>query len=176
LPEKSPLPVSRRVVAKEVEPRLADGDDRAVPEHRLQLFQALRVRAGGLVRVDAENAGNVLVLPRDLEHGPAGVDAGADREHAGHAGRPSAVEENVGRLLARVEMRVRVDHAAAGASRRGKSGGAGTMSFSSPSLPEAICCQATSSGRPRASRIAADVRGTNAWSATATQRSASARS
>ena len=87
-----------------------------------------------------------------------------------------AGEKIVGGLGARVQMRVRVDHAAAGSSMRGKSGAAGSIPSIGPVLPGSTFSHSMLVGCPSASRIMPDVVGTKAASATATQRRPSARS
>ena len=55
------------------------------------------------------------------EHPPA------EPDDAGHAALSRTLEQHLRRLLARVEVRVGVDHAVVGASTRGKRGAAGSM-------------------------------------------------
>ena len=58
---------------------------------------------------------------RDCERRPARLDAGADRDDARDTGRPGALDERGDRPVARVEMRVRVGHAAAASIRASSS-------------------------------------------------------
>jgi len=81
-----------------------------------------------LMWVDTERRENPGLGRRDLERGAAGIDAGADRDHAVDAGLARAGEQHLGRLLAPVEVRVGVDHATAvSSSTRGKRGSAGSI-------------------------------------------------
>ncbi len=84
----------------------------------------------------------------------AGLDRRADREDPPHPGRPRPRDDIGGGIGAGLEVRVRVDHAAAaGASTRGKSGGAASI----PSAGSAACGRTRSSERsagwPSASRM-----------------------
>ena len=51
--ERTPLRVARRVVAKEIEAALADGDERRVAEQRAQRGRRVRVEVGSVVRMHA---------------------------------------------------------------------------------------------------------------------------
>ena len=77
--EEAKLRVARRVVAEEVEARLADGDCAVVAEQLGELGDASRLVACGLVGMDAEHRVDPLVLLGQRERRPARVDPGADR-------------------------------------------------------------------------------------------------
>ena len=84
----------------------------------------------------------------DRERRAARLDPGPDRDDARHAGLARARDERVARLLARVEVRVGVDHAAASARRsRGKSGAAASMPVGAPVRPVARRSSQASVGR-----------------------------
>src|SRR5205814_3082182 len=91
---------------------------------------------------------------------------GADRDDSFDPARTRAFERALW-IVERVEVRVRVDHAAAvGASTRGKSGAAGWMPSAWRVRPGAAFSQETSSGWPSARRISGADLGRNAESAT----------
>ena len=97
-----------------VEARLADGDRLRVREQLAQLVDAPGFVAPGLVRVDAERRVDAVVPLGQSQGRAARLDAGADRDDPRHAGRACARDRSR-RVLERVEVRVRVDHAARGA-------------------------------------------------------------
>ena len=149
--EEAELRVRRRMVTVEVEPRLAHGDRLLVPEQRLELLDPARLLSPGLVRVDPERGEHAGFFLRDGEGGPAGADPGADRDHALDAGCARPFEERPGRNLARVEVRVRVDHGTMRASSSSTTFGSSFLKsgFGSPS-----CCPAGSSlGAHRPSQV-----------------------
>jgi hypothetical protein len=126
--EQTLLPIVRRPVAVEVEPGFADGDGALLLEQLGQLGEPLGLGTARLMWVDTERRENPGLGRRDLERGAAGIDAGADRDHAVDAGLARAGEQHLGQLLAPVEVRVGVDHATAvSSSTRGKSGSAGSI-------------------------------------------------
>src|SRR5262245_33104727 len=85
--------------------------------------------------VDAERGEHALVLLGELESGSARVETRSDRDNARDAGGTRTLEQRH-RVIARVEVRVGVDHAAAvGASMRGNSGCAGSIPCTSPVTP-----------------------------------------
>src|SRR5205085_8336892 len=128
-------------------------------------------------RIDAERRVDAVVRLGDRERPAAGLDAGADRDDAGDAGRAGARHELGGGRVAAVEMRVGVDHAAAvGVSTRGKSGGAGSIPSASAAVPRRTRSSARSSEAcPSDSRIRGALSGRNGATATATAVTPSAR-
>ena len=126
--EELRLALARRVVAEVVEPGLADGDGLRMRE---QLAE--RVEVGllpGLVRMDPERRRDAFLALRDREGRAARVEARADRDDARDARGPRPVERT-GRVLERVEVRVRVDHSAPAAASIRASSSATTCSGSS---------------------------------------------
>src|SRR5207237_1272082 len=103
---------------------LADRDRALVCEQLAQFVEALRVRLGGLVRMNAERCPDTVLAPRDRERLPAGIQPGSDGDDPLHPGLPRPSDEHLRRFHARVEVRVRVRHAAAssasGSVARGK--------------------------------------------------------
>ena len=142
--EDAALTVAGCVVAVEVEPGLADGHGSRVVQELRQLVQPTGLLAARLVRMDAERARHAVLASGNGERRTAGVDSGADRDDPAHAGRARPCEQHRRRFRARVEVRVRVDHAAAGASTRGNSGGAASMSAAALVLPGATFSQPSS--------------------------------
>ena len=108
--------------------------------------------------IDAECRVDAVVRLGELEHGTAGSEAGADRDHAVHPGLARPCERGI-RILERIEVRVGVDHAGVGASMRGKSGGAAAIPETGAVRPYATFSQATSVGWPSAARIRVAVSG-----------------
>src|SRR5215216_714075 len=171
--EELPLSVVRRVVAVVVESRFADADGIELTE----ASQLGRVGVAGLVRVDAED--RVDALGRRAECGHL-APRGGPRPHLEDpvdARGPGPLDQLLRWLGARVQVRVRVDHAAAagGASMRGKIGGAGSIPSASTVRPDATPDQSKSVGCPTASRICGAVCGRYAWRAIAATRRPSAR-
>jgi hypothetical protein len=106
----------RRVVPEEVEACLADGDGLGMGQELGELVDSCGLVAACLVRMNPERGEDALLAFRDLERRRAGVDPGADSDNAVHAGVAGAGYQDVWRLLAHVEVRVRVDHAALAAA------------------------------------------------------------
>ena len=155
--EELALRIVRRVVAVVVEARLAHGD-RIELAKRLELRRALRPprSCGWMPRIGKTPS---VATPKSTTSAPA-VGPGADLEDPVDARLPGAVDQLLGRVCARVQVRMRVDHAAAaGASTRGKSGGAGSTSSVSTVLPGATKDQSKSSGWPSACRMRGVVSG-----------------
>ena len=119
--EEPPLLARARIPANGVEARLAHRDDLRVVEEIAELVEASCIRPGGAVRIDPERGEDALVRVGECERRPARLDAGPDRDHACHAGRPGALDERGDRPVARVEVRVRVGHAAAASIRASSS-------------------------------------------------------
>ena len=86
-----------------------------------ELGEALGLRLRGLVRVDPQRGMHALMTLGDRQRRPARLDAGADRDDSGDAGCLCPLDQGRSRLVARVEMRVRVGHAAVAASIRASS-------------------------------------------------------
>ena len=123
--EELPLRVVRRVVAVVVQPGLADGDRIEISEPA----ELRRVGLAGLVGMDPENREHSLVQRAEVHHLPPRFRPGADLEDAVDSSLAGSGDQLHRRFRARVQVRVRVDHAAAaGASTRGKSGCAGSTS------------------------------------------------
>ena len=80
--------------------------------------------------MDAEDRPDGLVPVGEIEGGARGVDRGGDGEDPGDARLAGAGHQDVGWVLARVEVRVRVDHAAADACRIRSSSSSTTLSSS----------------------------------------------
>ena len=97
-----------------VEPGLADRHDARLPEELPQLAQPRRLRSRRLVRVDPERRENTRVLVRDRQRPPARLDARcrSSRRASTPASRALA-RISPSPPSQRIEMRVRVDHAAA---------------------------------------------------------------
>ncbi len=126
---EEPALLERRCeLANCVEPCLSDGDRFRVREQLAELVKPLCLRRRRLVRIDAESREDLAVLVGDRERPSARLDAGTDGHDPAHASGERSFDEGRCRLLARVEMRVRVGHAAgAGVSMRGKIGDAATI-------------------------------------------------
>ena len=124
------LAVVRRVVAVEVEPGLADGDGARVREALARARRAARVVAARSVWMDAEDRADAVVPVGELQRGRRPVDGRRDGEDPFDAGLARASDQDVGRVLARVEVRVRVDHAAVEACRIRSSSSSTTLSSS----------------------------------------------
>lgn len=158
--EELALEIVRGVVAVEVEPRLADRDGSLVGEQLTKLVEAPGVGVSGLVRVDPERGEDALLSGGDGERLATGVEPGADRDDPAHAGRSRAGHDHLRRLGAGVEVRVRVDQAAAvGKSTRGKSGAAGSIPSVAGVTPAATRSRSSSIGWPNAPRIWGTVSG-----------------
>ena len=71
--------------------------------------------------IDTQRGEHPVVLVGDRERRSAGIDAGADGDDPGHPCGKRPLDEGRGRLLARVEVRVRVGHEPAAASIRASS-------------------------------------------------------
>ena len=127
--EQGPLALARRVVAVIIEPGLPHRDDTIATEQISELVEPPGLGIRGLVRMDAQRGEDALVPFRDLERGPALLDARADRDDPVHSHAAGTLDQGLSRLLAPVEMRVRVDHDAAAFSMRSSS--ASTISGSS---------------------------------------------
>src|SRR5581483_1626541 len=173
--EDRALPVARGAVAVEVEAGLADGDRERIGEQLCELVDPVALGVG-LVRMDPENREDALVAAGEVEGDPAALDRRPDGQDSRHAGLGRSPNRGL-RILERIEMRVRVDHAAADdASTRGKSGEAGSI----PSAASAVRRRTRSSESPggcrSASRMRGAVSGRYGETATATAQSPSARS
>ena len=114
--KSSLLPVARRVVAVVVEAGLADGDRRSCREQLAQLVEAAGLVAAGLVRVDAERGEDAFLSLGDVERGAHESMPEPDRDDAVDAGLARAGDDVRGLLCERIEVRMRVDHAAAAAA------------------------------------------------------------
>jgi len=124
--EQSTLLRERVGAVVPVEPGLADRDGRRMGEKLAELADPLGFGRRGLMRIDADRRRHALVRVGDRERGMTRLDSGPDRDDPCHARRARAQEQLLRVLVARVEVRVGVDHAAgAGSSMRGKSGSAG---------------------------------------------------
>ena len=107
--EELTLGVARRVVAVVVEPGLADRD-RVEASERLECS---RLRVAGLVRVDAENREDAVRGSAELRHLSPLLGPRAHLEDAIDARRARPLDELDGRIRARMQVRMRVDHAGA---------------------------------------------------------------
>src|SRR6185295_2690146 len=103
--EQLALPVSRCVVAIEVEPRLPDGDGPRGAEQLTQLVETLRVGLTGLVRVDAERGEDAVFARGDRQRFTARVDSGSARDAPPDSDGAGALADHVRRVGARVEVR-----------------------------------------------------------------------
>ena len=107
-----------------------------------------------------------ITLRRRVEHGKGlwqlKLPEGNARRELEHPGGSAGPPRQLARLLvAPVEVRVRVDHAAGeGSSTRGKSGAAGSMPSTASVRPYATRSKVRSPGCPSASRMRLDVSGT----------------
>ena len=128
--EQVELPVVGRVVAVEVEPGLADGDRARVREALAELVEPLGVVAARSVWMDAEDRPDPVVPVGELQRGRRRVDGRRDGKDPFDTGLARARNQDVRRVLARVEVRVRVDHAAVEACRIRSSSSSTTLSSS----------------------------------------------
>ena len=119
--EQLPLLDRRRVPANRVEPGLADRDHLRMAEKLAKLVESSGFGRARLVRVDAERGEHALVRVGDGQCSPTGLDSGADRHDPRDSGLACTLDEDRGRLVARVEVRVRVGHATVAASIRASS-------------------------------------------------------
>ena len=119
--EQAPLLDRRRIPANRVEPGLADRDRLRMGEQLAQLVESSGFGGAGLVRIDAERCEHAVVRVGDGECGATGLDAGTDGHDPGDSRLVRAPDERRGRLVARVEVRVRVGHATVAASIRASS-------------------------------------------------------
>ena len=93
-----------------------------------ELADPLRLARRGLVRVDPERGVDPLSGYGERQGSPARLDSRPDRDDALVTPASRARASAPRGILERVEVRVRVDHAAgAGASIRGKSGAAASI-------------------------------------------------
>ena len=134
--EDAALLVSRRVVAEEVEPDLADGNGLG-RDHAPRVFPVRR-----LVRMDAGGDVHPVLPLRDLARRPGGDEPRSDRDHALHAGGTRSFECARG-VLQRIEVRVRVDHEEA--MRASSSSTTLGSSFLNSGRGSPSCCPAGSS-------------------------------
>src|SRR5690349_11960819 len=91
LAEERSLGGSRRGVAVQLQPRFPGRGRQRIREHGLQLAKAACVLVGCLVRVDAEDTSDAVVLSCDLERRETGVDTRADGEETVHSRGACAV-------------------------------------------------------------------------------------
>ena len=119
--EEAPLLLRSREATDGVEAGLAHRDRLRMSQELAELGEALGLGLPGLMRVDPERGMHAVVPLGDRERRPTRVDAGADRDDSGDAGCLCALDQGRGGLVARVEMRVRVGHAAVAASIRASS-------------------------------------------------------
>ena len=104
-----------------VESGLPHRDDVRVADELVELVDPRRFAASRVMGIDADGREDALLPLGDRERRTTRLDARADRDHAGDAGRARALNEHRGRLVASVEVRVGVDHAAVRPpSRRGE--------------------------------------------------------
>ena len=118
---KSSTLVGRRCVSAEaVETRLPHRHGAGMAEQLPHLVEPAGLGAARLVRVDPERGHDALLPLGDGERAPTGVHAGADRDHPRDAGlaRP---RDRTRRIVERIEMRVRVGHAATSPRMRSSS-------------------------------------------------------
>src|SRR5262249_47286311 len=124
--EQSPLLDRRGEAMVIVEASLSNRDGKRMGGQGAQLVESLRLWRSGLVRIDSER-GNDDAVARlgDAQRCAARFDPGSHGDDSIDAGCTGALDNGCGGLVARVEVRVRVGHAAAvGASMRGNSGAA----------------------------------------------------
>ena len=116
-------------------------------EQLAQLVDPPRLGRRSLVRVDPERRDDTRRGRRRSRARAAGLDPRPDRHDPRHPGCPGAVEQLVRFGVARVEVRVRVDHVAgAGSSMRGKSGAAGSRPSTARVRPYATSAQSRVGG------------------------------
>ena len=130
--EEALLVVVRGVLAEVVEARLADRDRARVAEQVAKLVEAVRVGLVRVVRVDAEDGVDAVVLLGERERLVRARDAGGDGDHAVDADGAGSLE-GLGCLVG-VEVRVGVDHARPSSSSTTESSsflnsGVGSRSF-----------------------------------------------
>jgi hypothetical protein len=77
-----------------------------VQEQFPELVEPPRFGRGGLMWVDAQRGENAVMLISDRERGPAGLDAGANRDDSHYSCGAGALDEGRGGFLTRVEVRV----------------------------------------------------------------------
>src|SRR5688572_1918442 len=104
-----------------VQAGLADRDGPWMGEKLTELVHALRLRAARVVRMDPKGRMDPLDLLGDPKSRTTRLDPGADRDDACYALRTGTFDEHRSRLVARVEMRVRVRQGVAAASIRASS-------------------------------------------------------
>ena len=166
--EQAPLRIARGVIAEEVEPGLADPNRPVVPEERRQLGHSLGFVATGLMGVNSERCEDSVVSLGYGERRAARLDSGPHGDDPLHACGAGARDERLRIFGARVEVRVRVDHATAAAparvsssgSMRGKRGGAARIPVAASAFPGRTRSHDRSSLCPSASRIRGAVSGT----------------
>ena len=106
----------------------------------------------GLVGMDAERGEDSLLRSASSSVAPAGLEPGADRRSRATTPAARARASAAPRVVERVEVRVRVDHAAAAAdSTRGKSGCAGSIPSAGdgPPVADALPGELARAGRAR---------------------------
>ena len=108
--ERALLIFTGRVVAVVIEPSLTDCDAPLMRRQRLELCEVGVVEARRRVRVTPDRRVHLGEVFRRLERGAARRAVGPDREHPGHAGLECPLDELGVRRLARVQMRVAIDH------------------------------------------------------------------
>jgi hypothetical protein len=108
--EEIELAIMWRVVAEVVEPRFPDGHRFGVVEQRCELLDVCARRPPRLMRVEAERDEDAVFAVGELERFATRGERRSDRDHPCHAGRPRSLE-CMRRVLDRVQVRVRVDHA-----------------------------------------------------------------
>ena len=119
--EEAPLLLGSRETPDGVEASLAHCDRLRMGQELTELGEALGLGLPCLMRVDPERGMHALMTLGDRERRPTRLDTGADRDNSGDAGCLCALDQGRSRLVARVEMRVRVGHAAVAASIRASS-------------------------------------------------------
>src|SRR5215207_8817549 len=158
--EEGELRLARCVVPVVVESRLADGDRLRMGEKSPQLGEVALVALPRVVRVQAEGCVDALLGLADGERLATRADVRPHRDDAGDPGFARAGEHSRDIAVAGVEVRVRVDQAAAVDSTRGKSGVAGSIPSAAAAPPGLIPSHDTSAGCPSAARIRSAVSGT----------------
>src|SRR5687768_7093155 len=123
---------------KVVEPGLAHCDDALVAQQLLELVEPLGLGAARLVWIDAQRRVDALLALDYRQRAAARIDPRPDGDDAADARLARTGDEVLGRIGARVEVRVRVGHATAtagGSSTRGKSGVAASMPTAAAAVP-----------------------------------------